>query len=62
MEPETVFIISDDSDDSSGGRRKQDEQDPLEGKRILRKKKPKVKRIFFALSPAFMNETLSVLD
>lgn len=43
METETIFI-SDESDpeDSPSTRRKADEQDPLEGKRILRKKKPKV--------------------
>lgn len=48
MEPETIFVISDDSDqeDSSSTRRKADEQDPLEGKRILRKKKPKVSLVF----------------
>ncbi|CRK86703.1 CLUMA_CG000536, isoform A [Clunio marinus] len=44
MNPESVFVISDESDpeDSSSIRRKADEQDPLEGRRILRKKKPKV--------------------
>lgn len=44
METEAIFVISDESDpeDSSSNRRKADEQDPLEGKRILRKKKPKV--------------------
>lgn len=44
METEAVYVISDDSDleDSVGSRRKIDEQDPLEGKRILRNKKPKV--------------------
>jgi hypothetical protein len=41
---ETIYVISDESDqeDSPNNRRKADEQDPLEGKRILRKKKPKV--------------------
>lgn len=50
METETVYVISDESDaeDSSSTRRKADEQDPLEGKRILRKKKPKVSANFFA--------------
>ena len=47
METEAIFVISDESDqeDSLSNRRKADEQDPLEGKRILRKKKPKV-RVF----------------
>lgn len=46
METEAIYVISDDSDldDSSSTRRKADEQDPLEGKRILRKKKPKVRK------------------
>lgn len=40
-----IYEISDDSDleDPLGSRRKADEQDPLEGKRILRNKKPKVR-------------------
>lgn len=47
-ETEAIFVISDDSDleDSLGSRRKADEQDPLEGKRILRNKKPKVRFSF----------------
>lgn len=46
METEAIYVISDDSDldDASSTRRKADEQDPLEGKRILRKKKPKVRK------------------
>lgn len=44
MEMETILLISDESDpeDSSNNRRRAEEQDPLEGKRNLRKKKPKV--------------------
>lgn len=44
MEMETILLISDDSDadDSSNHRRRPVEEDPLEGRRNLRKKKPKV--------------------
>lgn len=47
MEGETIVLSSDDSspEDSGGTRRKADEQDPLEVKRILRKKKPKVRKV-----------------
>lgn len=48
MEMETILLISDDSDadDSSNHRRRAvEEQDPLEGRRNLRKKKPKVNLI-----------------
>lgn len=49
MQTEQVYVISDESDaeETSSTRRKAEDQDPLEGKRILRNKKPKV--IFFAL-------------
>lgn len=47
METEAIYVISDESDqeDSLSTRRKADDQDPLEGKRILRNKKPKVKKL-----------------
>ncbi|KAG5673257.1 hypothetical protein PVAND_003320 [Polypedilum vanderplanki] len=44
METETILLISDESEpeDSTTNRRRAEEQDPLEGKRNLRKKKPKI--------------------
>lgn len=40
METETVYVISDsDPEEAPINRRKADEQDPLEGRRTLRKKK-----------------------
>lgn len=58
METEAIFVISDDSDleDSIEPRRKADEQDPLEGKRILRNKKPKVE-IWFSNFYTHLNDT-----
>lgn len=66
METEAVYVISDESDpeDSSSNRRKAEEdQDPLEGKRILRKKKPKVILIvIFEVEVNFDANLLLILD
>lgn len=61
MDTEEVYLISDDSDveDSSSTRRKADEQDPLEGKRILRKKKPKVRNLKFQIREIIRNAILN---
>jgi hypothetical protein len=62
METEAIFVISDDSDpeDSVSTRRKADERDPLEGKRILRNKKPKVRKLqFFFFFPGVFVVLLS---
>ena len=42
MEMETILLISDDSDADDSSNHRQILQDPLEGRRNLRKKKPKV--------------------
>jgi hypothetical protein len=56
---ETILLISDDSeaeDSSTARRRAAEEQDPLEGRRNLRKKKPKVNFKKFSLKNIDFNK------
>lgn len=65
MEMETILLISDDSDadDSSNHRRRAvEEQDPLEGRRNLRKKKPKVNLLNFYLLMSNLIFSLILID